>query len=54
MQDTALTWTTDLAKQLNNPLNNSIENERSLGGDQQLFAVRWDKVCPGKPRSLLF
>ena len=39
---------------LNNPLNNSIENERSLGGDQQFFAVRWDKVCPGKPRSLLF
>ena len=39
---------------LNNPLNNSIENERTLGGDQQFFAVRWDKVCPGKPRSFLF
>ena len=39
---------------LHNPLNNSIENERSLGGDQQFFAVRWDKACPGKPRSLLF
>ena len=39
---------------LNNPLNNSIENEQTLGGDQQFFAVRWDKVCPEKPRSLLF
>ena len=36
---------------LNNPLNHMIDNERTLGGDQQLFAVSWDKVCPEKPRS---
>ena len=39
---------------LNNPLNNSIDNERTLGGDQQLFAVRWGKVCQGKLRSFIF
>ena len=39
---------------LNNPLNNSIDNEQTLGGDQQLFSVRWDKVCQGKPRSFIF
>ena len=39
---------------LNNPLNNSIENEQTLGGDQQFFAINWDKVCQGKPRSFLF
>ena len=39
---------------LNNPLNHAIDSERTLGGDQQLFAVSWDKVCPETPRSFIF
>ena len=39
---------------VNNPLNHAIDSERTLGGDQQLFAVSWDKVCPEKPRSFIF